>query len=100
MKISSTECGRATVGAGRAQEKILPSVRPKGLGGTHTSDKKKLSPLERGMAVAEEALAGVPEIREDIVADVKDRIALGEYNVSGDEIADMMLRRLAADRIR
>jgi len=100
MKISSAECGRATADASQAQAKILPSVRPKGMGGIKASEKKILSPLERGMAVAEEALAAVPEIREDIVADVKDRISRGEYNVSGDEIADMMLRRLAADRIR
>lgn len=52
------------------------------------------------MLVAEEALAGVPDTRDDIVSELKERIQSGEYQVSGQEIAEMMLRRLAADRIR
>jgi anti-sigma28 factor (negative regulator of flagellin synthesis) len=42
----------------------------------------------------------VPDVREDIVMQLKERIGKGEYNVSGEEIADMMCRRARADRIR
>jgi anti-sigma28 factor (negative regulator of flagellin synthesis) len=38
--------------------------------------------------------------REDVIADLKARIEAGTYNPSGDEIADIMIRRSIADRIR
>lgn len=37
--------------------------------------------------------------REDMVAELKAKIESGEYNPSGDEIADTMIRRAIADRI-
>ncbi|MGC8862317.1 MAG: flagellar biosynthesis anti-sigma factor FlgM [Armatimonadota bacterium] len=39
-------------------------------------------------------------MREELVREIKDRIARGDYEVSGEEVAEMMLRRLAADRMR
>ena len=45
-------------------------------------------------------LAQLPEVREDIVAALKARIDTGTYNVSSEEIADLMVRRAFADRIR
>jgi len=38
--------------------------------------------------------------REAMIADLKARIEAGTYNPSGDEIADTMIRRAIADRIR
>ena len=38
--------------------------------------------------------------REDVVADLKARIEAGQYNPTGDEIVDAMIRRTIADRIR
>ncbi len=38
--------------------------------------------------------------REEMIANLKARIEAGEYNPSGDEIADTMIRRSIADRIR
>ncbi|MBS1721123.1 MAG: flagellar biosynthesis anti-sigma factor FlgM [Armatimonadetes bacterium] len=38
--------------------------------------------------------------REDMIASLKARIEAGEYNPSGDDIADTMIRRAIADRIR
>ena len=38
--------------------------------------------------------------REDRIAEVKAQIEAGTYNPSGDEIADAMIRRTIADRIR
>ncbi len=103
MKISDTESGKAAAGIRTAtgeSARILPEDRPRG----HALAKRKsgefVSPLEQGMAVAEAALKDVPEIREDIVKDLKERILKGDYKVSGHDVADMMLRRLAADRIR
>lgn len=52
------------------------------------------------MLVAEEVLADVPDTRDELIEELKERIQKGEYQVSGAEIAEMMLRRLAADKIR
>ena len=38
--------------------------------------------------------------REDQIADLKARIEAGTYNPTGEEIADAMIRRSIADRIR
>lgn len=100
MKISGVESGKAAVNMGAAEAKILPAHMPKGRVSSRTDTARQLSPLEQGMAVAEAALADAPDIREDVVRDLKERIQKGEYKVSGGEIAEMMLRRQAADRIR
>jgi negative regulator of flagellin synthesis FlgM len=100
MKISGVESGKAAVNMGAAEAKILPADRPKGRVSGRTDKARQLSPLEQGMAVAEAALADAPDVREEYVKELKERILKGEYKVSGEEIADMMLRRRAADRIR
>ncbi|MCE5198815.1 MAG: flagellar biosynthesis anti-sigma factor FlgM [Armatimonadota bacterium] len=100
MKISHVESGKASMGTGAAQGRILPENRPRGSVASKTNGSKQLSPLEQGMVVAESALADVPDIREDVVNDLKERISKGEYKINGKEVADMMLRRLNADRIR
>ena len=38
--------------------------------------------------------------REEFVAELKRKIEAGEYNPSGDDIADAMIRRAIADKIR
>lgn len=38
--------------------------------------------------------------RDDMVAELKARIEAGEYNPTGDEIADAMIRRAIADSVR
>jgi len=38
--------------------------------------------------------------REEMIADLKARIEAGTYNPSGDDIADTMIRRSIADRVR
>lgn len=49
--------------------------------------------------VAEEA-AQMPDVREQIVASLRERIESGEYHVTGEQIAEMMVRRNLTDRIR
>lgn len=38
--------------------------------------------------------------REEMIADLRARIQAGTYNPTGDEIADTMIRRAIADRVR
>jgi len=99
MKISIGECTKAAAAAKTsADEKILPEKMP--VRKKTAKPSANLTPLEHGMAVAQEALKNIPDIREDIVEELKKRIENGEYDVSGEEIAEMMMRRRAADRIR
>lgn len=100
MKISGVESNKATGTQSAAETRILPKDRPKGLVSSRQKTSTALSPLEQGMAVAEAALKDVPDTRDAYVNELKERIAKGEYNVSGAEIAEMMLRRRAADKIR
>ena len=46
---------------------------------------------------AKAAVNAAPDTRDDLVKSVKDRVDSGTYNPSSDDIADMMLRRHAAD---
>ena len=41
-----------------------------------------------------------PDVREDVVASLRARIESGGYQVSGEQIAEMMVRRCLADRVR
>ena len=101
MKITSVESGRAaTRTAGQPAEKILPKERPSSRELAERSAKAQLTPLERGILAAQEALTKVPDVRQEIVDELKAKIESGQYQVSGEEIADMMLRRRAADQIR
>jgi len=100
MKISKLESGKASANLGQKEAKILPSERPKGAVSARVGSERQLSPLEKGMLMAEAALANVPDVREDLVRQLKERIHQGDYEVSGEEVAEMMLRRLAADRMR
>jgi len=101
MKISSTESGKAALsGATRPAEKILPKERPSTRGLAERAAEVQLTLLERGILAAQEALSKVPDVRQDIVDELKAKIESGQYQVSGEEIADMMVRRWAADRIR
>lgn len=99
MKISKIESGKA-MGSSEAEAKILPKDRPRGLIAGKAAASKKLSPLEHGMLVAEQTMENIPDVREDLIQSLKERIQNGEYKVDGKEIAEMMMRRLAADRIR
>ncbi|MBL8048964.1 MAG: flagellar biosynthesis anti-sigma factor FlgM [Chthonomonas sp.] len=60
------------------------------------------SPRESDMEMIRELTAKVIAMpdREEMIADLKERIARGEYNPAGSDIADTMIRRSIADRIR
>ncbi|HXH61201.1 MAG TPA: flagellar biosynthesis anti-sigma factor FlgM [Fimbriimonadaceae bacterium] len=44
-------------------------------------------------------VADMPD-RDEMVAELKAKIEAGEYKVSGDEIADSMIRRAIADEVK
>jgi flagellar biosynthesis anti-sigma factor FlgM len=99
MKISRVEFGKVSTNTA-AQTKILPETMTKFSFDVAASRKTQLSPLEKGMIVAKEAINELPDTREEIVSSLRKRIQTGEYTIDGNEVADMMMRRLAADKIR
>ena len=108
MKISNTEsilAGQVTPVAGTSG--IAPTNRSTATGGAATpAATVELSPQAQALAAAKTEAAGyvtavnaVPD-RDDKIADLKARIAAGTYKVSGTDIADQILRRSQADKIR
>ena len=47
-----------------------------------------------------DAISRSADVREDVVASLRERIEAGTYLVSGEQIAEMMIRRALADRVR
>ncbi|MBX3118073.1 MAG: flagellar biosynthesis anti-sigma factor FlgM [Fimbriimonadaceae bacterium] len=57
-------------------------------------------PIEPEMVEAVTKLVVEMPDREDRVAELKAKIESGQYNPTGDEIADAMIRRNIADQVR
>lgn len=54
-------------------------------------EKVDLSTLAKDIQQAKKALSEVPDVREDKVQEIKNRIEKGTYNVSGEAIAGKMV---------
>jgi len=100
MKISSLESGKAGGAAAAPAQKILPKDRPRRRELRSHLAEAQLTPLEQGILQAERVLDSIPDIRHEYVDKLKKAVEDGTYQVSGEEIADMMIRRRRADRIR
>lgn len=53
-----------------------------------------------GLAAAMAAVDRAPETREQVVESLRARVEAGAYSVSGEQVAEMMIRRLIADQVR
>jgi negative regulator of flagellin synthesis FlgM len=47
-----------------------------------------------------QAIKAMPEVREDKVKELSERIERGDYSVDAKEVAEKMLGRIMADRLR
>ena len=63
-------------------------------------DTKVADPSPDEVARYAEMVKAMPDVREDIVMKLKERVEKGEYEASGEEISEMMVRRMQADQIR
>ena len=62
---------------------------------------RSVSSVDReGLEVAMSAIAHQDDIREQVVASLRERIESGAYFVSGEQIAEMIIRRRIADQVR
>lgn len=64
-------------------------------GQTNFKDKLNISNAGKDLQVAKKAVADAPDIREDRVAELKEAINNGTYNVSGEEFADKIMEKLS-----
>lgn len=58
-----------------------------------TTDKVQISSAGKDYQVAKAAVAGAPDIREEIVAPIKERIQNGTYEVSSEKLAEKLYQR-------
>lgn len=58
-------------------------------------DEVSFSSMGKDMQTAKSALAGISDVRDNLVNDIKSRMEQGKYNVSTDAFADKLLAAFA-----
>ena len=82
-------------------QRITELTKSPTFNGDSTSEPNVVTAMEsQDMKMITEAISLVPDVREQIVSSLRERIESGTYTVSGDNIAEMMVRRALADRLR
>jgi negative regulator of flagellin synthesis FlgM len=56
------------------------------------SDKLEISQLGKDYQVAKQIVAQTPDVREDKVNEIKQRLDAGTYDVSNEEVADKLVK--------
>ncbi|SDF79504.1 flagellar biosynthesis anti-sigma factor FlgM [Sporolituus thermophilus] len=82
------------------QAKVGKSARQPSAGPAQRKDEVVLSAQAQEFSQILQALRNMPEVREDKVKELADRIAAGNYQVDAKEIAEKMVGRIIADRVR
>ena len=57
------------------------------------SDKYEVSETGKYYQIAKQAVSAAPDVREDKVNDIKNRLASGTYNLNSEEIASALVDR-------
>jgi negative regulator of flagellin synthesis FlgM len=70
---------------------------PEGPSPAHRKDRVSLSPQARELLSAQRALAAIPDVRAEKVAEIKARIADGSYRIDSEKIAAEMIRQTLSD---
>ena len=108
MKISNIESIRAgQIAPVGTAPSVAPAARSADAGsGAAPAATVELSPQAQALSAAKAeaarfapAVAAVPDTRDTLVTDLKARIDAGTYHVSGNDIADQIVRRAQADRL-
>lgn len=59
--------------------------------GTSYSDKLEISQTGKDYQIAKQALKSIPDVREDRVKEIKERMESGTYNVSAEEVVNKLV---------
>ncbi|MCS6777454.1 MAG: flagellar biosynthesis anti-sigma factor FlgM [Chloroherpetonaceae bacterium] len=101
MKISSEEVGRllatAPSGRGNARVATTPASPAQESSGSREAALVEVSPTAQEIQQIKRLVHRLPDVREDRVRSLKAQIESGTYHVSGEDIADLMIRRMLAD---
>ena len=60
--------------------------------GTSFSDQVQISSMGKDYQTAKAAVANSPDVREELVASLKERIQNGTYEVNGGDFADKLIK--------
>lgn len=71
--------------------KTSGSVKSDNIQKTSKRDQVEISSFGKAYQVAKQAVDMAPDVRQDRVADIKERIQNGTYSVSPEEFADKLL---------
>lgn len=78
----------------RAKEKLVPAAEDQSRAEESSQgDVVSLSERSRLIARAQELASGAPEVRQEKINELKASINAGTYNVSGQTVAEAMLRK-------
>jgi negative regulator of flagellin synthesis FlgM len=101
MRISGDQtdvANRVNSVSGASASKPVSQDSKNGSGGSETSAATAVfSSQAHDINRAKLAVANTPDVREDLVKSLKEKIDSGQYQVSSEQIAEMMLDRLASE---
>ena len=79
------------------EAKAGPERQQPGAGSVVPEEKVSLSPAAREIQLAEKAFRELPEVRQEKINELKERIAGGNYDVRGDKLAEKILKESFLD---
>lgn len=82
------------------QNKPVKNSKPQGSSPAGQKDQVILSTQAQEFGQIYNALKSMPEAREDKVKEISERISQGDYSVEAKDVAEKMLGRMLADRLR
>ena len=100
MQISATEVTKVLTSEKTLSKRGKSKVEFKQIEIEALPKTKVVEPDKAEVARVMEYVKEAPDVREDLVMQLKERIEKGEYKVNGEEIAEMMMRRMKADKVR
>lgn len=63
--------------------------------GVKQTDKVQISSIGKDITVAKQAVKAAPDIREDVIAPIKEKVANGTYEVSAAGFAEKLIEKYA-----
>ena len=102
MKISTEEVGRIiqTGGFIRTSGRTTGYGRPAATPKPTEASSVEISDQAKDVQLVKNAVAELPDVRESQVEALKARIESGTYNVSSQDVADLIVRRTYADSMQ
>lgn len=81
------------------QTKVTKVGKPQNAGPVQKNDEVILSSQAQGFGQILNSIKNLPDVREDKVQEISQRIAAGTYQTDSRDIADKMISRVIADRL-